>query len=208
MTATSKRAFRLDRDLGEASLVNVARRARVEGVWVYRDGEFRDVSERQDPTRATFVVQVEGDSPFTVYHIHPAKVGTPGGHIDVHRGYKLSPPSLDDFASYALLRDRYGALVSCKVADGWGIWSFGLTEEALRDGLVRRLTDKQIFLWIRDAYVERFRFRLPPSAAALRAFRADLQARGFVIDYVTREELYAKVAPKQGKSGKRIVGSE
>lgn len=190
------RSFRLDRALGEASLVNVARRARTEGVWIYRDGEFRDVGERQTSTRASFTVDVEPGSPFIVYHIHPAREGTPGGYIDIRRGYKVSPPSVQDFASFAMLHERYDRSVSCKVADGWGIWSFGLSEEALRNRIARRLTEKQVFGWIRDAYVERFRFRLPPPPAALRAFRADLLAHGLEIDYVTRDELYAKASPK------------
>lgn len=178
-------------------MVRIARRASVEGVWIYRQGVFRDVTKRHESARAFFVADVEPGTPFTVYHIHPAKEGTPGGYVDIHRGYKVSPPSREDFASFAALRERYGERVSCKVADGWGIWTFGLSDEALRKRLASRLTEKQFFRWIRDAYVQRFRFRLPPPAAGLRAFRADLLAHGLEIDYVTQEELYARAAPKR-----------
>ncbi len=184
-----KRSFRLERATGEASLVSVARRAKVEGVWIYQDGEFRDVSHRQDRTRAAFAIKLERETPFIVYHIHPAKAGTPGGHIDVHRGFKVSPPSLEDFESFVALRRRYGDLASCKVADGWGVWSFALTEDALRRGLVETLTDARVFAWIRAAYVEHYKFKLDPPPAAHRAFRAELLKKGLFLDYATRAEI-------------------
>jgi len=188
-----KRAFRLRPATGEASLVNVARRADVEGVWIYQDGEFRDISHRQDRTRAAFVVHLERQTPFTVYHIHPARDGAPGGHIDIHRGYKVSPPSLDDFSSFALLRKRYGELASCKVADGWGVWSFALTDDALETALVRTLTEARVFKWIRDAYVEHYNFKLEPPPAARRAFGAALRSKGLILSYTVQSELHDRL---------------
>lgn len=194
---SEKRSFRLERATGEASLVSVARRAKVEGVWVYQDGEFRDISHRQDRTRAAFVIELERKTPFTVYHIHPSKVGSPGGHIDIHRGYKVSPPSLEDFAAFVALRRRYGELASCRVADGWGVWSFALTDEALKGGLVETLTDKQVFQWIRTAYVGQLKFKLDPPPAARRAFRADLKQKGLILDYATRAEIDSRLLARR-----------
>lgn len=183
------REIRLAREIGEASLVRVARNARLEGVWVYADGVFRDVTTRHGATAASFVLRVEQKSPFTVYHIHPGHVRSPGGWIDRHGDYKISPPSLEDLISFQRIRKKYGELGTCKVADGWGLWSYALSEEVLACGLLRRLNSGLIFRWIRDAYVRHYRFRLRVSAGARRRFQEELASKGILLSYDTLEEL-------------------
>jgi hypothetical protein len=195
-----RRSFKLNLATGEASLVQVARRAKVEGVWLHQDGKFRDISAQQDLTRATFTVRIERKTPFTIYHIHPARVGTPGGFIDTRRGFKISPPSLEDFDSYAKIHKTFGELATCRVADGWGIWRFGLTPEALKSGLVRTLSDRTLHAWIREAYAEIYRFRLDVSPGALRKFSERFLARGIVLRYETLNDLYARIVQRTGRT--------
>lgn len=191
-----RRCFKMARPAGEASLVQVARRAEVEGVWMYQEGEFRDIGEEQDRTRASFTVRLSRRTAFTVYHIHPARQGTPGGWLDLHKGFKISYPSLEDFDSYAKLVRRFGDLVSCKVADGWGVWTFGLTPEALQDGTLEALTERAVHVWMREGYIKDFRFRANPAREQKRRFSERLRARGIVVSYETLEELYALTRPR------------
>ena len=196
MSACMKNEFKLPRELGEASLIKVARKAHIEGVWLYQEGVFRDISEAQSPTTATFVVRISKRLPFTVYHIHPAHVSARGGYIDTIKDYKISPPSIEDLNSYVHLREKFSDLLTCKVADGWGVWTYALTPAALRDDLVERLNDKIIATTIYRAYRDHRYFTLRPSFDEREAFRRKLKEFGLLLRYETIYDLYGKAIPQ------------
>lgn len=193
---TEKKQFKLSREMGEAALVNVARKAVVEGVWIYQDGLFKDISKEQDHTRATFVVKPPKKAPFTIYHIHPAAENTPGGYLDVLDGFKVSYPSLEDFQMYLKLLEKFGDLLTTKVADGWGIWSFALTKEGLDEKIYEDFEEKALYEWLKDAYIRTRLYSLRQTFDQRQKFIKLLQAHGLNIRYDTLYELQSKVMPE------------
>lgn len=194
--ATAKKQFKLSREMGEASLVHVARKAVVEGVWIYQDGLFKDISKEQDQTKATFIVKPAKKGPFTVYHIHPSDKEAPGGSIDVLENFKVSYPSLDDFQMHVKLREKFGDDLTTKVADGWGIWSFALTKEALEENILADIQEKSLYEWIKDAYIRTRLYTLRQTFDQRQKFMKLLQAHGLAIRYDTLYELQSKVMPQ------------
>ncbi len=195
MATAEKKQFKLSKEMGEATLVNVARKAQVEGVWIFQDDVFKDISKDQGETNASFVVKPTKKGPFTIYHIHPSAEGTPGGFLDVLEGFKVSYPSLDDFQMYTKLRAKFGDDVTTKVADGWGIWSFGLTKEALDENILEDLQEKSLYEWIKDAYIRTRLYSLRQTFEQRQKFMKLLQAHGLGIRYDTLYELQSKVMP-------------
>lgn len=195
MMSKPKNAFKMPRDLGEASLVNVARKAAIEGVWMFQEGVFRDISEQQAEGEATFRVRLTRRTPFIVYHIHPAKYDGRCGYFDVTHGFKISPPSLVDFRSHVNLRKTFGELMTSKVADGWGVWTYALTEEAERGGLLQRIDGKTLAGWIFAAYHKFKIYTLRPTLDQRRGFGSWMKDRGILLKYDTIHDLYARAAP-------------
>jgi hypothetical protein len=191
-----KKQFKLSREMGEAALVNVARKAVVEGVWIYQDGLFKDISKDQDQTKATFVVKPPKKESFTVYHIHPSAESAPGGFLDVLEGFKVSYPSLEDFQMYLKLREKFGDLLTTKVADGWGIWTFALTKEGLDEKIYEDFEEKALYEWLKDAYIRTRLYSLRQTFDQRQKFIKLLQAHGLNIRYDTLYELQSKVMPE------------
>jgi hypothetical protein len=194
-TPGDKKQFKLSRELGEAALVQVARKAKVEGVWIFQDGLFKDISKEQDQTRASFVVKPPKKAPFIIYHIHPAAEGTPGGSLDLLEGFKVSYPSLEDFQMYSKVRQSYGDLVTTKVADGWGVWTFGLTADGLKENILEDLQEKPLYEWIKDGYIRTRLYTLRQTFDQRQKFIKLLQAHGLSIRYDTLYDLQQKVMP-------------
>lgn len=180
---TAPLPLKLPPEQAEPRLVQRAREIQSPETWIHLNGIFTEATASFSRRGLAAVSIPHRGVPVSFYFLRPSAAASEGPSLDSLQGFKVISPSLADYRVFTEIRSNQGTLSSTKLVDGWGVWTFGLSDSGVRERLLDKLNDKTLREWIQDAYIRHRYYSLAPTPEQRLAFEKSLYARGLLLHY-------------------------